>query len=180
MLLNIEKLRRNPRQIAICEQAANFPVLKALEEDGSIVFQREISGELRATRAGDVIEVTGRLQTAIVVPCSRCLNDVASDLSVDVSLCYSNAGEDHSVNVEELEVGSDELGLINFVGDEIDLQPDVEQELLMALPQQALCRDDCLGLCPVCGCDRNQVKCSCEPPIFHAQLARLKGLKLDK
>ena len=36
--------------------------------------------------------------------------------------------------------------------------------LLLALPVNLLCSDDCAGLCPQCGADRNEVECGCEPP----------------
>jgi uncharacterized protein len=48
---------------------------------------------------------------------------------------------------------------------------------VLAVPFAPLCREDCKGLCPQCGIDRNTGTCSCEPPI-DPRLAALKGLKL--
>ena len=48
--------------------------------------------------------------------------------------------------------------------DEIDLEPLARETVVLELPQAPLCREDCLGLCPDCGVDRNEGTCSCEPP----------------
>jgi uncharacterized protein len=48
--------------------------------------------------------------------------------------------------------------------DEIDLEPLARETVVLELPQAPLCREDCLGLCPHCGVDRNEGTCSCEPP----------------
>lgn len=180
MLIKVDKLKRTPRQVALVEPADDFPHLKAMTANGEVAFTRNICGTLEAVRADDIIEVSGRLQTAVTLTCSRCLADVSCDLDVDVALCYSDATVEEGSDTEEREVGFEELGLIAYTGDEIDLRPDVEQEIIMALPQQPLCKDGCLGLCPVCGHNRNQGECQCSPPVFHAELAKLKNFKLDK
>ena len=181
MLIQIDKLKRRPRQINIAEQATNFPALRDLIEHGTVAFNEMISGNLEATWAGDVIEVSGLLTTAVTSPCSRCLKPVFEQLEVQVALCYSSRddGEEAPV-VEELEIEHDELGLIPFSGPEIDLRLDLDQEIVMALSQQPLCQELCRGLCPVCGCNLNQGNCDCEPPVFHAGLATLKSFKVKQ
>jgi uncharacterized protein len=80
----------------------------------------------------------------------------------------------------ERELSADDLGLIPFFGDLLDLREHLEQEVLLAIPQHPLCQEDCAGLCPVCGGDRNTQPCDCSPPVFHGGFAGLKGLKLDR
>ncbi len=179
MLIQIDKLKRRPRQINVAEQATSFPALRDLVGQGTVTFNEPINGTLEATWAGDVIKVAGLLTTSATSPCSRCLVPVFEQLEVQVTLCYSSRddGEDAPV-VEELEIEHDELGLIPFTGSEIDLRPDLDQEIIMALPQQPLCQESCQGLCPVRGCNLNQGRCDCEPPVFHAGLATLKSFKV--
>jgi uncharacterized protein len=45
------------------------------------------------------------------------------------------------------------------------------------LPMKPLCRDDCRGLCPVCGIDRNRHSCRCTREWEDPRLAALKQLK---
>lgn len=179
MLIKIDKLKRRPRQIVIDEQATDSPALQDLIEQGSVTFNKSINGTLEVTRVGRIIEVTGHLTTMITSPCGRCLLPVVGQLKVPVTLCYADSGNIEEISFsEELEIQREEINLIPFSGDEIDLQWDLAQEIIMALPQQPLCQETCLGLCPVCGHKLNQGSCDCEPPIFHAGLASLKKFKV--
>ena len=184
MLIKIDKLKRRPRQIVINEQATGSPALQDLIEQGAVNFNKSINGTLEVTRAGRTIEVAGHLTTTITSPCGRCLSPVVGQLEVPVKLCYSDRCYTDSDSIEEIpfveevEIQREEISLIPFSGDEIDLQSDLAQEIIMALPQQPLCQETCLGLCPVCGHNLNQGSCDCEPPIFHAGLATLKKFKV--
>ena len=181
MLIQIDKLKRRPRQIVVDEQATDFPILRQLVEDGNVAFNDVIHGTLEATWAGDIIEVAGVLSTRVTSPCSRCLMPVFTQLEIQTMLCYAGKEDTEEIPaVEEIELQTEELGLIPFSGPEIDIRSDLEQEIIMALPQQPLCQETCQGLCPVCGCNLNQNRCHCEPPVFHAGLAALKSFKVKK
>jgi uncharacterized protein len=51
-----------------------------------------------------------------------------------------------------------------LTGDELDLEPLARDAVLLDLPLAPLCTEDCLGLCPQCGINRNEESCSCEQP----------------
>jgi uncharacterized protein len=181
VLIQIDKLKRRPRQIEVDESASYFPVLLELGEKGAIAFNEPIKGDLEAVWAGEFIEVTGQLATEISIACARCLAPVVVPLDIRFTLSYANSDNTGAVaDVEELEIQDDELGLIPFDGPEIDLQPDLEQEIVMALPQQALCQETCKGLCPVCGGNLNMNCCNCEQPALHIGMSALKNFKVEK
>ena len=180
MLIQIDKLKRRPRQIDVAEQANDFPVLADLIAAGNVAFNDTISGSLEVAWVGDFLRVKGRLATIVTSPCCRCLAPVTSPLDVPVVLTYSGSDDSDSPLDEEIELQSEELGLIPFSGPELDLKPDVEQEIVMALPQQTLCQETCFGLCPVCGCDLNQNRCDCEPAVLHAGLEALRNFKVKE
>jgi uncharacterized protein len=75
------------------------------------------------------------------------------------------------------EVAEGDLDLFPFDGDKIDLEPLMREQFVLAIPYAPLCKEDCKGLCPQCGIDRNTASCTCEKPI-DPRLAALKGLKL--
>jgi len=179
VLLQIDKLKRRPRRIEIDAPAADFPVLRELIELGTVAFEEPIHGTLTATWAGNIIEVSGNLETRVTSSCARCLKPITSHLDIEPLLCYSELTGDEEIVADEVELEGDELGLIRFSGTEIDLQPDIEQEVVMALPQQLLCQERCKGLCPLCGIDLNHGQCRCEPPVFHAGLAALKNFRVE-
>lgn len=180
MLIQIDKLKRQPRQIDVAEQAKDFPVLAELMAAGSVAFNETICGSLEVAWAGDYLRVKGQLATIVTSPCCRCLAPVTSPLDVPVQLSYSGSDNSDSPLDEDLELQSEDLGLIPFSGPELDLKPDVEQEIVMALPQQPLCHDACLGLCPACGCNLNQNRCDCEPAVLHAGLEALRNFKVKE
>jgi len=179
VLIQIDKLKRRPRRIEIDEQASGFTFLCELIDRGTVVFKDTIHGTLTATWAGEIIEVAGNLLTTVTSSCGRCLKPVINHLEIQALFCYSDLANDEANVVEDLEIQREELGLISYSGMEIDLRPDIEQEIIMALPQQPLCGDSCKGLCPVCGVNLNQRQCTCEPPVFHAGLAALKNFRVE-
>ena len=182
MNIRLDKLKARPQQVAIDEPVAAFPVLSEVAEREGFEFVEPITGSCLATWVGDVVEVTGHLQSRVKTPCGRCLEEVEQELQVDVLLCYVPEGRkdrgDSAMN--EVELDEDDLGLIIVHGDEIELRTDLDQELVMALPGQVLCDEGCDGLCPVCGVNRNDSVCRCEVPQFHSNLAALKNFKAEK
>lgn len=179
MLIQIDELKGRPCRIEIDEQASTFEVLHELIDQGALEFTAPVRGTLSAAWAGNIIEVAGQLETTVVLPCGRCLTPVTSHLEIDILICYSDLADENGAVAEDSEIRSEELGLITFTGTEIDLRPDIEQEIIMALPQQSVCKDDCRGLCPTCGIDLNKSQCQCERPVFHAGLAALKNFRIE-
>lgn len=62
--------------------------------------------------------------------------------------------------------------------DKIDLSPDTRENILLAIPMKVLCKEDCKGLCPICGIDKNKETCDCKDessnPVWDS-LLKLKG-----
>jgi uncharacterized protein len=99
-----------------------------------------VAYDLHVSRVGGGVLVRGRAATALRGPCSRCLADFDLRLAApEVCHFYEQPA-----------------------GDELDLAPDLREDLLIDLPVKHLCREDCRGLCPVCGGDRNRRKCRCK------------------
>ena len=179
--IRLDKLKTRPQEVVFCEPIIEFPALVELAEDSGLEFIGPLRGELLANWPGDVIKVSGRISTEVQMPCSRCLSEVSWELNLDVLVCYSPVSSENSDALEqERELSSDDLGVVPLTGEEIDIRSELEQEVIMAIPQHVLCKEDCAGLCPVCGTDLNQNKCTCERPIFHQGLAALKKIKLEK
>ncbi|MBQ3225937.1 MAG: DUF177 domain-containing protein, partial [Clostridia bacterium] len=66
-----------------------------------------------------------------------------------------------------------------FEGHEIELDDIIESNILVNLSLKYLCSDDCKGLCPVCGADRNLTDCSCGQDEIDPRMAGLKNLLID-
>jgi uncharacterized protein len=119
----------------------------------------------------DVV-VQGRLTATVPQTCGRCLESFPArvDANVDVRLLPRPATGD------SVELGRDDLDTDFYDHDELDLKRVVETETTLALPMKPLCREDCRGLCPACGGNRNLVPCTCASPTPDPRLAALSDL----
>ena len=116
--------------------------------------------------------VHGVVGATVPQTCSRCLESFPAhvDAPVDVRLVPRPATAD------TVELGADDLDVDFYENDLLDLDRVVETETTLALPMKPLCRDDCRGLCSVCGGNRNLVQCSCAGPAPDPRLAALRDL----
>jgi len=114
---------------------------------------------------------SGRFDGAAVTSCRRCLTaGTSAVVAEDVQLVFATSG------IEE----ADEADVIQIPAGmrELDLRPALREEWLLAVPGFALCREDCKGLCPSCGADRNTGECSCAPAT-DPRWAGLRDLRLS-
>jgi uncharacterized protein len=130
----------------------------------------------RIDPSGDSYLLRGDLRGALVTPCGRCLEPATIELNVPLVVSYVEKDED-----EEDEEADDEDGDVrSFSGGEIDLGPEIRDEIFLAMPIGPLCRPDCAGICSVCGGNRNVTPCDCEEKqrIASNKLSALKDLKI--
>jgi uncharacterized protein len=109
-----------------------------------------------------VLEKTGRqlfLRTKLGTKghfvCDRCLDDFVSDVSTRYDIVYIT---------EEIAAPEIDQGEMQYLGPDsttLDLGEDVRQFLILAVPLKLLCKEDCRGLCPKCGSNRNKSQCGC-------------------
>jgi uncharacterized protein len=125
----------------------------------------------------------GTFKGYLTVACSRCVNPVRLNLDETLRVTFMPPGEiapedDVEPATEDgAEVAEGDLDVFPFDGEKIDLEPLFREQFVLAIPYAPLCAEDCKGLCPQCGIDRNTGTCNCEKPI-DPRLAALKGLKL--
>jgi DUF177 domain-containing protein len=125
-----------------------------------------------AELVGSEIRIHGHVKTRLIGQCDRCLAPIEVPIDCDFDTSYrpvtSILGE------EEVEVPKEELGVGFFSGDGVALADVVTEQVILSLPMKSLCRDECRGLCPLCGADRNRVECHCSSPSEESPFARLK------
>jgi uncharacterized protein len=118
--------------------------------------------------------LAGRVATVLELPCCRCLEPFSMPVEATFDLRYqprsTNAGEG------ERELEEDDLATAFYDDDEIDLRQLMEEQFYLALPMKPLCREDCLGLCGVCGTNLNRGSCECKREWTDPRLAALRTL----
>jgi uncharacterized protein len=118
----------------------------------------------RLERSGSDYLLRGSLAGSFLTPCGRCLEPATLPIKVDVSVVYveDDVGSGKGKDAEEDDEALDAPDVIHFSEGVIDLGSELREEILLALPGSVLCREDCAGLCPVCGGNRNANPCTCE------------------
>lgn len=124
-------------------------------------------------REPERISIKGKLTVEYRVNCSRCAEPQSRHLERDVRAVYSAAADDQA----ERELSDDDLDE-DLLPDGGVLLPDViREQILLSLPEQDLCGDDCKGLCTQCGANQNLIDCNCSSSDVDPRWAALKGLR---
>lgn len=182
MRVHIDDINENGPELTFEENAASFPALEEITNKNECAFLKPLSIRIQMRRIGDLFEAMGSIGTRIRLNCSRCLQPFEFTLESKFDMTYIQQPADMADPVfrEEIELQAEEIGLIQFYGNEIDLRDAIQEEVVMALPMTTLCRSDCKGLCARCGADLNQGNCGCDRRITNPQFEVLKNLKIDK
>ena len=106
-----------------------------------------------------------------VFVCDRCLEEFHRKLNTSYSMMYV---QDNRSTVDIKKDG--EIQVLSADTNYIDLDDDVRQCVLLAIPQKLLCREECNGLCPICGTNRNTGNCSCSADVIDTRWDALKKL----
>jgi uncharacterized protein len=125
-------------------------------------------------RKSGQLEVRGDLHTRVALPCGRCLKEV--ELPVDVEFAERFAARVEWRHEEQHELSREELDL-GIIDEAIDLNDLVKEEILLALPGHVLCSENCKGICPSCGANRNLADCVSQNPEVDARREKLRDLK---
>ena len=127
---------------------------------------------LVVTRDGDDIDVLGRMVATVPQTCGRCLAEYPAEVEAAVDLRFVPRPTARHTT----ELGADDLDVDFYDSDELNLGALVENETTLALPMKPLCHDDCRGLCPACGSNRNLGACACPARTPDPRLAVLRDL----
>jgi DUF177 domain-containing protein len=112
-----------------------------------------IAGEVKLSRTGRGILARGRLDTALVERCSRCLTPIVSPVDVQIDEEALPSIDIDSGQPVDLSAEPDTLRI--DAHHELNLEAAVRDAISLAEPIAPLCRPDCLGLCLICGLDLN-------------------------
>ena len=146
--------------------------LNPVDERVSLAGPATVSGKVRL--AGNEVFVNGHVETRAQVECDRCLQPVETPVNTDFALEYITGSEYESSGVAELTEA--EMSVSVFDGQGLDVDEIVKEQVLLAVPTRMLCSEDCKGICPECGADRNKGDCNCTTNDIDPRWAALKDL----
>jgi uncharacterized protein len=151
MKINVKRIPLDGEDLSGEEPAA---IMELQESD--VQFHDPIEYDFHAQIQHNALLVTGKLSTPAKLRCSRCLKLFTQPVRVAQFVFHQELhGEDF-----------------------VDLTANIREDIILELPQRALCDEACKGLCPVCGVDLNVTRCQCKPVRGSAQWHALDSLKL--
>jgi uncharacterized protein len=174
--LRIDEITAEAREVSFLQSEEEVNRRLALGPVHEFRVGGAIAVDLSYYRAGMELFFEGRLSAPMVASCARC----AEEFSAPSARPFRFVLAPRAAGDEDGRVRTEDLEFSLYDGDQIDLAPLVAEQLILALPSRALCREDCQGLCPRCGINLNFNGCDCAQPAGDPRLAVLRGLKLER
>lgn len=144
-------------------------------EEAKLINEVGVTGKLKKGIAQT--DVQGTITARIKIECSRCLQPAEQSLEFPFTAVF--VSPENYTDEKEAELNIDDLDVSITVDDKIDLTELVREQILLAIPIQLLCREDCKGLCQKCGTNRNLIDCSCEEKEVDPRWQGLRELNLN-
>lgn len=169
LTVDLGRLARDGR----CRVEADVPADAELWQDLDFAFDGPVRVRMEAQRigGGEDVLVRGTVRGQVAQQCRRCLEPVGVEFDEELSL-YFEAG------VDEAEAEAEEAYALPARGD-LELGPALREQIALAVPRFVVCREDCRGLCPVCGENLNESECDCSTETVDERWAALREINQD-
>ncbi|MGA9306578.1 MAG: DUF177 domain-containing protein [Candidatus Sulfotelmatobacter sp.] len=178
MFFEIKDLELHPIEFAekfepgVIDLGADYRQVTPIESSGRADLVEEHHGKHKIIQD---IRIQGRLATRLELSCARCLEPVMQHVERAFDLLYRPQGAD--AGRDEMSVTDAEAEISYYEGEGILLDDVVREQVLLAAPLKVTCREDCKGLCPLCGTNLNQGQCSCAVAQEEPRWAALKEIR---
>lgn len=200
MVIQVEEIRE--AGLTVKEPVSAALLNEALSAGHDTGFRARVPAELTVAlrRVSHGVLLHGELNPTLTALCKRCLDEIeiVVPVSFDLNLVPESVikkqleregdpkkkrdGRENDDDLGAPEDGSFDLENADqeaFDGKKIDLDPIVCEQVMLALPMDAVCREDCKGLCGRCGQNLNDKQCGCEESRVDLRLTALKDIKLN-
>ena len=144
--VDVSELLRRP---GASERVRVDPALSGLRVPLAWVVEDEpLHADLLLEALVDGIHVTGAVSVDLTIECRRCLKEFTQPLTLELDDVFLYPGE-----------ADDNGEVYRVVGEAIDLEPLIRDAVMLTMPLNPLCREECRGLCTTCGADLNEADC---------------------
>jgi len=126
------------------------------ELDIENVVRNRIKGKLVIDKRGSILEIKGEIHYTLRLTCARCLEEFDKNMDKDIHLLL-RIGKERILREKALtDEGIDTIYVVNGM---FDLFHSIRDIILLSIPMKPLCKDDCKGICPICGKNLNEGLC---------------------
>ena len=144
--------------------------------DGVAVKNLLAADCLLKRKTEDKVEMQGRVHVIVSLECDRCLAPFDVEINSPLQMLFELASAE-SWQVKELECTGADLDTILLDEPVVDIDDAFRQHIFLALPVKNLCSEECKGICPRCGAQRNQDVCSCSGSRRESPFSILNSIK---
>ncbi|MEE3327737.1 MAG: DUF177 domain-containing protein [Myxococcota bacterium] len=186
MKIWVDRLSANPEEITESPGRDWWTVHfgRTAQDEGEFELAEGPVFHLLACLKGQKIHLKGNFELGLDAQCGRCLKRYRHDLQDSFRLLLEPVAENAPLDpegraaLERTGIGlGEELETGWYRGNELELDDFLAELISLSWPLQAVCQDDCPGLCPQCGVDRSKTDCDCEVPKPESPFAVLEALR---
>jgi len=159
--IRVENIEETEKEATFVEEVTEINEALARTEVVDYQFRQPVPVDVSFYRLGTDLLFRGQFGAAVSGTCARCLESYPFTLREPFTFVLKPRVEE----TVEHQLDAEDLSLSFYSGDEVDLAPLLREAMILALPTRPLCSEDCQGLCPHCGGNRNQGACRCRDAI---------------
>ena len=120
--------------------------------------------------------VDGSAKFTADLECSRCAEPYPFASNSTFHLRFRPRPSAQQEN-EEIEIASDDLDVEFYSDRSVSLRELALEQIQLTIPMKPLCEENCLGLCPQCGANRNRESCACESSMVDERWGALREIQ---
>ncbi len=167
MIINISDILQSVNKEMIREVSIEFTSFESRLGDFPIRACAPISLRI-ANRENKQLLIEGNVDMEVVIPCGRCLEEVLTPIHFDIA---------KELTITEGSAVDEEMDETDYlIGFELDVDKLVYAEILVNWPMKVLCKEDCKGICKVCGMNLNKEACDCQRTELDPRMAAIQDI----
>ena len=170
MIIDLIKLEKSPYSFNFTLSPDEIDL-----ESESVNLKDDVSIEGTLSKRIAQVDIEGKIRVEGELECTRCLQKTGQKLDFPFAAAFVT--EENYTEAKEAELKAGDLDVSIFDGARIDLSELVREQIILNLPEQIFCREDCKGLCQKCGANRNLIDCNCEEKEIDPRWQSLRELK---
>lgn len=168
MEISLETIKAEPSDLGLSADPAELELRLDLAEITSPVTFKG-----RVWRIEDEIFLDGVINYAVKYTCARCLTEFINECELPLNLVLQLVADDQ---LGEPDDDDDQFVMISAAKTTYALDQHVRDLIALEAPLKPVCREDCAGLCPQCGTNRNETQCECQTKPADSRWEALRKL----
>ncbi len=173
MLIEIASLTDEPLTV---EYTISPQELDFRHETAELAGDVDFRSTIQLLDEAGIIRCQGQCHALLDFQCSRCLDPYRQERNLEFNLLYAPQPKTPE-HKKETELKQEDMDLGFYDGITFETNDIILEQLLLSIEMKALCREDCQGLCPVCGCNKNREECNCRLETAHPLQEQLLAIR---